>query len=80
MDWKQKLTSRKFWAAVANFVTMLVIAFGATEHVASQVTALIMAGAGVVAYIVGEGLADAAHVEDGQVLYTIEDDAGNEVG
>lgn len=60
MDWKSKLTSRKFWAAVVNFVTQLMIAFRATENEAAQVAAVIMAGAGVVAYIVGEGLADAA--------------------
>lgn len=60
MDWKSKLTSRKFWAAVVNFVTQLMIAFGAAESAAVQVAAVIMAGAGVVAYIVGEGLADAA--------------------
>ena len=60
MDWKRKLTSRKFWLAVAEFVTMLVVAMGQTEQTAARVAALIMAGAGVVAYIVGEGLADAA--------------------
>lgn len=60
MDWKQKLTSRKFWAAVVNFVTQLMIAFHATDSEAAQVAAVIMAGAGVIAYIVGEGLADAA--------------------
>lgn len=60
MDWKQKLTSRKFWAAIANFVTMLVIAFGGGQETATQITAIIMAGAGVVAWIVAEGMADAA--------------------
>ena len=30
IDWKRKLTSRKFWAAVCEFVTMLIIAFGGT--------------------------------------------------
>lgn len=60
MDWKTKLTSRKFWCAVVNFVTQLMIAFHATESEAAQVAAVIMAGAGVIAYIVGEGLADAA--------------------
>ena len=60
MDWKQKLTSRKFWAAIANFVTMLVIAFGGTDQTATQITAIIMAGAGVVAWIFAEGMADAA--------------------
>ena len=60
MDWKRKLTSRKFWLAIAEFVTMLVVALGQTEQTAAKIAALIMAGAGVVAYIVGEGLADAA--------------------
>lgn len=60
IDWKTKLTSRKFWAAIAEFVTMLIIAFHGTQETATQVAALIMAGAAVVAYIIGEGLADAA--------------------
>lgn len=60
MDWKKKLTSRKFWAAVAEFVTMMVIALGGAQETATQVTALIMAGAAVIAYIIGEGLIDAA--------------------
>lgn len=60
MDWKRKLCSRKFWVAVAEFVTMLVIALHGTEETAVKISALIMAGAAVVAYIVGEGLADAA--------------------
>lgn len=62
IDWKRKLTSRKFWAAIAEFVTMLIIAFGGTNETAVHVTALIMAGAAVVAYIIGEGLIDAANV------------------
>ena len=72
MDWKRKLTSRKFWVAVAEFVSMLVVAFGKTEEVAVQITALIMAGAGVIAYIVGEGLTDAAAVGlDGEIVLDI---------
>ena len=64
IDWKKKLTSRKFWAAIAQFVSMLVIAFHGTEQTATQVTAIIMAGAAVVAYIIGEGLADAASAKN----------------
>lgn len=57
---KRKLTSRKFWAAIVSFVTMLIMAFGVAEETAAQVGSIIMAGASVVAYIIGEGLADAA--------------------
>ena len=60
IDWKRKLTSRKFWACVCDFVGMLLIALRVDEGSATQVTALIMAGAGVVAYILGEGITDAA--------------------
>lgn len=60
INWKRKLTSRKFWTAVASFVSMMVVALGGTQSVATQSTALIMAGASVIAYIIGEGLADAS--------------------
>jgi hypothetical protein len=59
-DWVRKLTSRKFWVAVTEFVTMLIIALNGTQEQATKLTALIMAGASVLAYIIGEGLADAA--------------------
>lgn len=61
IDWVKKLTSRKFWLAIANFVTMLIVALGGTENTATQISALIMAGATVIAYIIGEGLADAGN-------------------
>ena len=69
MDWKRKLTSRKFWVAVAEFVSMLIVACGKSEDTAVQITALIMAGAGVIAYIVGEGLTDAAAVGKDDEIY-----------
>lgn len=60
IDWARKLTSRKLWTAVASFVAMMVVAAGGNDNTATQVTALIMAGASVVAYIIGEGLTDAS--------------------
>lgn len=62
IDWVRKLTSRKFWTAVASFVSMMIVACGGTDNQATQITALIMAGATVVAYIIGEGLTDSANV------------------
>lgn len=63
IDWKRKLTSRKFWLAVVGFVTGVCIAFGMSEAEAAQIGGLIMSGASVVAYIIGEGLADASSAE-----------------
>ena len=60
IDWKRKLTSRKFWAAVALFVSGLIVAFGKDKSQAEAIAGLIMQGAAVIAYIVGEGLTDAA--------------------
>lgn len=60
MNWKDKLSSRKFWAAVVNFVTQILLAFRVAESDVAQVAAIIMAGAGVIAYIIGEGLTDAS--------------------
>lgn len=59
INWKQKLTSRKFWAAIVGFVTPMLLAFGVAESNVTQIVAIVMAGADVVAYIVAEGLVDA---------------------
>lgn len=59
MDWRRKLTSRKLWMAVALFVSGILTAVGSDQGEA--VAGLIMQGAAVVAYIIGEGLADAAN-------------------
>ena len=61
IDWKRKLTSRKFWMAVVAFITPLLLAFGVTEDSVTQVTAIIIAGADVLAYIIAEGMVDANH-------------------
>ena len=63
INWVRKLTSRKLWTAVASFVSMMILATGGAENTATQVTALIMAGASVIAYIIGAGLTDAANIE-----------------
>lgn len=64
IDWVRKLTSRKLWTAVASFASMMIVATGGAENTATQVTALIMAGASVVAYIIGEGLTDSSHADN----------------
>lgn len=63
IDWARKLTSRKFWAAVVGFATPLMTMLHVSDSTAVQVTALIMAGGTLIAYIIGEGMTDAAAVE-----------------
>ncbi len=58
-DLVRKLTSRKFWMAVAGFVSGLIVAFGESAATAETVSGLIMSGASVLGYLLAEGLADA---------------------
>ena len=58
IDWKRKLTSRKWWMSVAVLICGLVQMFGFSEQIVSQISGTIMAVASVVAYTIGEGLAD----------------------
>ena len=68
-DLIRKLTSRKLWLSVASFVSMLMISQGKSAGTAEQMAALVMAGATVIGYALGEGLADSGHGGD--------QDAGN---
>ena len=61
IDWTRKLTSRKLWVAVAGMVTGLILACGGSEAAAETVSGCILSAASVIAYIIGEGLADAGH-------------------
>ena len=61
IDWKRKLTSRKFWIAVVGLVSGLHMAFKVDGQTVETVSGCIMAAASVIAYIIGEGLADAAN-------------------
>lgn len=58
INWKRKLTSRKFWAAVVGFITAILVAFKIDNLTVEQVTAVVSALGVLVAYILGEGLAD----------------------
>lgn len=58
IDWKRKLTSRKWWVSVAALISGLILAFGGGDKTAQTVSGCIMAGAAVVGYTIGEGLAD----------------------
>lgn len=63
INWTQKLTSRKFWAAIITFITSILVAFGVPDLTIEQVVAVISAGSVMIAYIIGEGMVDAARIE-----------------
>lgn len=60
INWTQKLTSRKFWLALAAFVVGVLALFGSDANTTQQISGVIMSLGAVVAYIVGEGLIDAS--------------------
>lgn len=57
-NWKNKLTSRKFWACVCGFVLSIMVIYGADSQSQERVTGLITATGTLIAYIIGEGLVD----------------------
>lgn len=58
IDWKRKLTSRKFWMAVISLVTSIVMITGGSDQQAQQIAGVILQAATVLAYCIGEGMAD----------------------
>lgn len=65
INWKQKLSSRKFWMALVGFITSILVAFNVPTLTVEQVTAILMGGGTVIAYILSEGFIDAKRVEEG---------------
>ena len=60
IDWKAKLTSRKFWMAILGLVSGVLLAFKVDAETVETISGVIMSAASVIAYIIGEGLIDAA--------------------
>lgn len=64
INWKRKLSSRKFWALVAAVATSVGVIIGAGEEVTLQITGLITTVGAVVAYILAEASIDAKGDKD----------------
>lgn len=59
IDWKRKLSSRKFWTAAAGFIGAAAFLVCNDESVVASVTAMISAAGVLIAYILGESMIDA---------------------
>ena len=64
INWKEKLTSRKWWVAVASFIVAALVLFGADSGTAERIGALILLAADVVGYTIAESIADSARAGD----------------
>lgn len=58
IDWKRKLSSRRFWTAVTGFVVAILFAFNIADVTVEKVTSIISATAILIAYILAEGFVD----------------------
>lgn len=61
IDWKRKLTSRKMWAAIIGFITSILAVFNLPEANVEQIIGIVSSVSILIAYIIGEGLVDAAN-------------------
>ena len=79
IDWKSKLTSRKFWMAIVGFISGIMMAFKVDAQTVETISGVVMAGASVIAYIIGEGMADAAHAGDIEIPIEVVQEENNNV-
>lgn len=58
MNWKRKLSSRKFWAAVLGVVLSVMTMYGSSDDDKTKVTGLITATSTLIIYILAESSVD----------------------
>lgn len=63
IDWKRKLSSRKFWAAVSGVAIAVMMAFGQNAESRERVAGVISSVGVLAVYILSEGAVDKAAAE-----------------
>ena len=63
MNWKSKLSSRKFWAAVSGVAIAVMMAFGQNAESQERVAGVISSVGVLAVYILSEGAVDKAAAE-----------------
>lgn len=64
IDWKRKLTSRKWWSCLIALIISIMVLFSVDSETAERITALITAVSSMVAYTISEGFVDAQKKEE----------------
>lgn len=62
INWKRKLASRKFWAAIIGVVSAILVLVQVDALTAERIAALISAEGALIAFILAEGSVDKAAV------------------
>lgn len=60
INWKEKLSSRKFWALIAALVLSILVFFNVGENQIAQITSIITAFGSIAVYIFAEASIDKA--------------------
>lgn len=60
INWKEKLSSRKFWALIAALVLSVLVFFNVGENQIAQITSIITAFGSIAVYIFAEASIDKA--------------------
>lgn len=63
IDWRRKLSSRKFWAAVAGVIISVMVTFNVDAVTQERVAGVISAAGTLAVYMLAEGAADKAAVK-----------------
>ena len=77
INWKQKLSSRKFWAAIAGAVASFGAAFSIPDNTIAIVVGVLGGVGSICAYIFAEAAADVADINANQTV-TVEPPNGEE--
>ena len=67
IDWKRKLSSRKFWAAVSGVVIAVMMAMGDNAEAQERVAGVISSVGVLAVYILSEGAVDKAAADKNDV-------------
>ena len=68
IDWKRKLSSRKFWASIAGAVASFGAAFGIADSIITQVVGILGGIGSICFYVFTEGKADIADINANQTI------------
>lgn len=78
IDWKTKLSSRKFWAMLAALVLSVLTAFGVPSLTGEQVVVIISGIGALAVYMLAEGSVDKAAAQFPEEFEVIEDTGDSE--
>ena len=64
INWKEKLSSRKFWALITALILSILVFFNASDNIATQVGSIITAFGSVCVYTLAEASVDRKRLEE----------------